>query len=304
MNQHSRREFLKRSGLFAASVPSLLSLSAAEQPNKPFAGRAFGLTEIFSHRDSLSTVVGTLAPDSVTTVSRITPDGHWYQVAEGYVRRSAIQPILPYVRPQVSDSVGFWAEQIAPLSVVREYCAGHAPILARLGFGAMVYVTDKMVDDQGQSWYGLASDDRSELVGWAPALHYALWTRPSSAVVFDPLIKIDILRGELTGYDGGKRIAQTVIRYWMGPVAPAARTSITVASPGSAMDHILLGVPWLMSVARGERVYGVFWHNQFGPTGTGLAVRQPAIELSTFAARWLYEFLLACPEQSAVVVIE
>src|SRR5258708_38026933 len=205
---------------------------------------------------------------------------------------------------QASDAVGVWAEQIAPLSVVREYCAGPAPILARLGFGAMVYAMDRMVDDRDQVWYGLAADTGSKLIGWSPALHYAPWTPPSSPVVLDPLIKIDILRGELTGYDGGKRIAQTVIRYWKGSVAPTARTSITVTSPGSAMDHMLLGVPWQMPVERGERVYGVFWHYQFAPAHMGQARRQPAIELSTFAARWLYEVLLSCPEQSAVVVIE
>src|ERR1043166_792059 len=149
MNLLSRRNFLKQSWI-AASLPWLgttpnatTALLRLDVPSADgFSGRAFHLTDVYALSDEPGAVVGQLLPDSVTAVRAVNEDLRWYQLSDssGYVRSAAIQPILPYTRPEIVETVGdgFWAEMIAPVSDIHEWCAGQAPIVARLGYGAMI----------------------------------------------------------------------------------------------------------------------------------------------------------------------
>jgi hypothetical protein len=84
------------------------------------------------------------------------------------------------------------------------------------------------------------------------------------------------------------------------PALRAGSTVIRTIQPGAGVDNQSpLGVPWIMELATGTQVYGAYWHNRFGVAGEG-----QAIELPTFAARWLYEYLLGCRQQTAAVIIE
>src|SRR5258708_10761230 len=221
MNQLSRRSFLKQSWV-TACLPWLST--APGVPDAPlrldvpsaagFCGRAFHLTDVRAQPDRSSDVVGQLLPDSVSTLRTLSDDVRWYQLEDGpgYLLGETIQPILPYARPEVVEAVGdgFWAEMIAPISAVHEWCAGHAPIVARLGYGAMVYVLDRLRDGSGQDWYGLAASPNTDFIGWASALHYARWS-PGVKVASASSLSIITKRGELLVHDHGKVIAWTAI---------------------------------------------------------------------------------------------
>src|SRR5262249_20987500 len=140
MSSFSRREFLRRSGaaiIGASSIstgdglPSNSSSGSIPDLNGPLTtGRAFRRESVYTNPDASSPVADYVAPDGVYLI--VQAAGAWYQVAGGYVRREAMQPIQPYCRPPIFDSGEIWAEVIAPVSSIREWCAGEATILTRL----------------------------------------------------------------------------------------------------------------------------------------------------------------------------
>jgi hypothetical protein len=269
---------LKRSGVLAGTA-SIGFSSVAPTPDA-LAGRAFSLTDVHLRPDKSSRVVRQFAPDAVVPITGTR--GDWYVVEGGFVHREAIQPILPYNRPVLAEGIdgGFWAEVVAPVSAIREWCAGSAPILARSCYGGVVYVADWLVDDHGQVWYGITDAPGSPVVGWAAGLQFAPLTPAPSSQSTSPRIVID--KGTLSVFDGGHRLGQAAIA---GPRLSRTETEIRVIQPGATLGS-RFGVPWLMQLATGLRVYGAYWHNCFGAVGDG-----PDIELSTFAARWLYGLL-------------
>jgi hypothetical protein len=192
---------------------------------------------------------------------------------------------------------GFWAELVAPTSAIREWCAATAPIVTRLAFGAVVYVMDRMVDDRRQVWYGLAESPGGALVGWATALHYAKWAQTEKTETAQyPNASLLIQRGELRMIENGRILARTPIR--SGRLSQM-RTTVSLEQPGTARDTATpLGVPWVMRLGTGQRMYGAFWHNQFSDASDGID-----IELPIFAVRWLYNWL-ASREQTVTLVIE
>src|SRR5258708_10620222 len=150
MNPLSRREFLKRTGTAAFAAPVALK-SMSELVMAPSTlrstvesvGRAFDLTSVYAQPQPDSQIVAQLAPDSVNTIAEISEDQRWYRVAQGWVPHDALQPILPYQYPAIHPATpGFWAEVVAPVSAVRQWCAACAPVVARLGFLARVYFSD------------------------------------------------------------------------------------------------------------------------------------------------------------------
>jgi hypothetical protein len=299
----TRRQFLKRSGavaLFGLNAPALAHVSDGEAPY--MIGRVFTLADVFTRPDPSSGVCGRLLPDAVVPILdtlETRRNGGWYRIAQpaGYVPCQALQPILPYSRPEVVETVGdgLWAEVIAPYSAVQQWCAGPAPIVARLGFGAVVYVVDRLVDDHRQVWYGLSDAPDSALVGWSPALQYAPYA-PWQPEKQDQLSALVLRRGELLVY-GGRRLLARIKTY--GPALTTMTTTIRALQPGAALNSVIpLGLPWLMQLAGGPRVYGAFWHNRVGVArGDSLD-----IELSTLAARWLYARLANSPQPVPLTV--
>ncbi len=299
MSQLSRRMFLKRAGAVAwfgpGSAAAIASYVPAAQAN---AGRAFHRTDVYTHPDPTSAVCGQLLPDSVTPIEAIHRSGKWYQVAgrdvRGYVSRETLQPILPYTPPTLVDKIGegFWAEVVAPVSAIREYCAGQAPIVTRLGFGAVIYVMDRMVDSHQQVWYGLTDAPDSALIGWGAALHYAQWSPEPSQ---HESLHVAIRGRELTVYDGAQAVHRTLI---YGPALAPMRTTIRAIRPGAPIDTATpLGLPFLMQLGTGQRLFGAFWHNRFGDVS-----EQPNIEVPTLAARWLYARLISYGRPAAFII--
>jgi hypothetical protein len=314
MNRLSRREFLKRSGTMAWATPTALHSLSEQMPTQAenslpmmaaaaTVGRAFALTLVYEAPQPESELLVQLAPDSVNDIIAISGDQNWYRVARGWVQRSALQPILPYQYPTIySATPGFWAQVVAPVSAVRQWCAVRAPIVARVGFGGVLYVLDRIDDDRGQVWYGLAAEPNSLLVGWSPALHYARWTptsEPASDAKNSSLsirIQIDSRQSQLIVSAHSQVIGRMPI--FAVPLA-STETTIKVVQPGASSRSPILGTPWLMQLASGALVHGAFWHNNFGTRNQD--VNDAAITLDTFAARWLYQLLLASGGASVTI---
>ncbi len=311
----SRRGFLKRLlSLSGTGGAALLSQSvnasspairpseivrdlAAGPPGAILAGRAFGVTEMLARPDPSAESLDPIWPDGVVSVLDENAAEGWLRVADpasgaaGYIRREDVQPMVPYQRPVLFDDVGagFWAEMIAPASAIRAWCGGPAPVVARLGFGAVAYVADRLTDDSGQTWYGLAAEPGWELIGWGPALHYARWT-PLPPIERPDALRIEIYSAgyRLTVKAGGRSVGQSAIS--ARRLTPG-RTTLRLKQPGGALTSakLTLGVPWQMRLGGDRPVYGVFWHNRFGTAGP--ADEAGGIELPVFAARWLYNAL-------------
>ncbi len=294
----SRRAFLKQSGFAAWFGLSLRQMppSAAGRAFPEFAGRAFTRTAIHMRPDAASAVSDYLTPDGICTITGLADNGRWYQVPGGYIPREAVQPITPYRRPALVETVGegFWAELAAPTSTIREWCGGAAPVVTRLGFGAVVYVLDKLTDDHQRVWYGLACAPGSPLVGWGTALHYAPWN-PGQPEARTSSIRLFLRQRELVITYGQQPIGQTAI---CGPRFFTGTTTLRTVQPGAARDAATpLGLPWLMRLDTGQRLYGAYWHNRFGTLSDG-----PELELPTFAARWLYGWLASHGGATTLIV--
>jgi len=295
----SRRGFLKRAG--AASIGWIGSGALAASVIPTFdtdTGRAFHLTDVYTQPDTASAVCGQLLPDSITQIEAVSHSGTWYQVTgkdfSGFVRREALQPIVPYTPPDLVEEIGngFWAEVVAPISVIREYCAGQAPIVTRLGFGAVIYVMDRMVDSHQQVWYGLTDAPGSALIGWGAALQYAKWSPEPSQ---HESLHITISGRTLTVYDGSRAISR-MLTY--APEMSPLKTTIRTIQPGAAIDTAKpLGLPFLMQLGTGQRLHGAFWHNRFGDVS-----EQSTIEVPTLAAHWLYARLISYGRPAALTI--
>jgi hypothetical protein len=299
MAKLSRRAFLKQTGLAGAALgiaPHAANSVSTLVDTAPALGRAFTLTDVYQHPDQSSSVIHQLAPDSVHPITASATDS-WYRLSNGYVPRQVLQPIEAYTRPDLVESPGFWAEVVAPVSAIRGWCAGHAPIVTRLGYGAVVYVNDLLTNDRGEVWYGLAAQTDAPLIGWSNALHYAKYaseTDPKSNI-HDPRIKIDTRQFELTVYDGNYKLYGTRI---YSPVMRSTSTTLSPVQPGTSLDSLYaLGIPWLMQLDTGFQLYGAFWHNRFGTQNPN-----PGVELPPHAARWVYSFLLNNPQTSSIEV--
>ncbi|HLY28405.1 MAG TPA: L,D-transpeptidase, partial [Aggregatilineales bacterium] len=317
LNPISRREFLRRSSLLAGGgtlLPLSRFMASPAESSEPLvedgkpmilAGRTLRATAIYAQPSDDARAIGQLTTDSVIEIVTHSLSAAWYGLPLGFVPRGAVQPILPYARPEIRDEIGngFWAEIVAPVSAIREWCYAHAPVVTRLGFGAVVYVTDRLLTDDGQSWYGLSRAPGSPLLGWVSALHVAEWTppAPSHPRPAHPNILISLSQQNLSVLDGGK-VLVTFPVYASGMSRIETKPGyLHVVVPGTARSHDLpLGVPWLMATDGGQQVHGAFWHNEFGlipgEDEKRLNGSASVIELTTFESRWLYGWLLCVGE--------
>ncbi len=238
----------------------------------PFTARALGRVAVFDRPGG--TIVGQIAPDSVYEARA---SGDWLRIEHGYVARTDMQPIARYVPPLIERDVQtpFWAEVIAPSSVLRAWCSGRATVVSTLGYGAVVPVIGALTDDRGAVWYEIAPEI------WGIADHFARvdvspLNADSPRLTIDPHAQtIRILDGRLTlltaEYFGG---AVLFAKAFSQPLT----TSLQVIAPGAPS-----GIPWQMRLGDAFPVYGAFWHNRFG-----LPSDEADLHLPIAAAKLLY----------------
>jgi hypothetical protein len=186
----------------------------------------------------------------------------------------------------------FWAEVVAPMTVLHRWPASNAAVLGRIGYGGVIRVVAIECDDYGATWY------RDGVSGaWAQGLHVQLpapahWHCVSECSESPcKVLHIDITNCHLYALEDGETVLST-------PVSPCALDDITrdlivTAKRPVASGVDRFGAPWLVAAggALGDtgslRLYGAYWHNDFG------AVRESeaGVTLAPAVARWLYEWV-------------
>ncbi|MBX3080009.1 MAG: hypothetical protein KF716_00150 [Anaerolineae bacterium] len=267
------------------------SSSLAEPFLAETVGRTFALTPIRRQPALAAPIMSHLPPHTTTPITALTADGHWYQLPDGYVQRAALQPIAPYQQPTIESDLGFYAGMIAPVSSLRAWCAARAPIIATLGYGAILYVADRLTDDRGAVWYGLAAHPQGETLGWSPALHFARW-QPVSVAQRPTRLHLDMKSSHLVAYHADRPIVRLPIAMHGTPPPRCTVQAVSLTASGD----LPLGAPYQFRMGAEGRIVGSYWHNHF--------VREPqefasniqiedkvTAELPIYAARWLYSAL-------------
>ncbi len=329
----SRRDFRRLSGatLVGAALPPLRAGWGA--PRVRFAGRALETVAVRAAPLPDADIVRVVHPDRVLPLAlsapkarsfreamheSTLPDG-WYEVpgpGGGYVRARQVQPMVPYTPPEVITRVDapFWAEVVAPVTVMRRWPLPDAPALGRMGYGATLHVVDAQADDWGHAWYR-----DGEAGGWVQALHARRLDPEDLAPIhsgkyqtrgLSPLsdsekrMEIDAARCRLTAWEGDEIVlvapiscrgtARHALTPENGAVIPRKHPARHVAG--------YWGAPWFVE-AEGLALHGAYWHNDFGACEAAqrstpdselkptVHIDSEAITLAPAVARWVYRWV-------------
>ena len=268
MTELSRRQFLQFSGVVA-----LRHALKFDIPDTPHYARAFAATPI--HQTPDGPISGHLWPDSISRL--LSVDDHWYQIEQGFVKRTELQPIS-YDPLESSPSLVqplTWVTPYIPCAVIREWCAPDAPLVTRIGHGGVMAVVDYLPGDP--DWYAMGYAD-GEPIGWSQALHWRA-LQPQNKNLDD--LHLVVKNPELTIYRHGYALSQTRIATH-AEALPFGDYAVTRSQPGGPLAGYE-GVPWLFNIGNQMTLGGVYWHNNFGQQEVG-----PTIQTIPVVAQWLY----------------
>ncbi len=278
MKIFSRRQFLKLAGIALVGTqidPARLFHAAPQNVPLTHMGRALFAAPI--HSAPNAPVIAHLWPDSVTPIH--ASKGLWYKVPQGYVLKTALQPMALDETPAQIEKPIFWAEVAGPVAAIRQWCAADAPFVTRIGHGGVAQIID-FLPDKTTSWYGIAAEN-GDLLGWSQTIH---WRRVSSEKTpVSPLrLEIDQQQQTLTVYQD--RIAALTTPISIGQALVPGTYPLQRGQMGSVVNHEFHGVPWQIRIGADYNLNGVYWHNQFGTARPG-----PAVQVTPILARWLYQ---------------
>ncbi|MAS36127.1 MAG: hypothetical protein CL610_19125 [Anaerolineaceae bacterium] len=281
----SRRQFLQFAGI------ALVSPYAAQfsLPERAVAhGRALSATPVFASANADSQILRHLWPDSITPIS--ARSGAWYRADDGYIRKTDVQPLMldaPTGAPAPVMSPPLIAEVRAPATSIRAWAAADAPLVTRMGHGAVAPIIDLL---PGQiNWYGIA-DDAGDLLGWSQTTDW------QQAVHQQPQLPLTITLNQqtqqLTVAVDERQVLQAAVS--TGSPLETGVYALQHRNAGTIRSDSYHGVAWPLQFGEAGTMAGVYWHNNFGARVSGLAVQVP-----TYLARWLYG---ACGEGSTIVI--
>jgi hypothetical protein len=288
MQLYSRRNFLKIAGisllgsqLAAAHVLGVDSVLIRH-------GRTLATLPVFASPQVGSAILTHLWADSV--VQMLDVENDWLAIEQGFVERTKVQMMLPTPSADLTftPSFPFWAEVIAPVAVVRQWCAADAPLVARIGHLGVLRVIDSLPGEH--HWYGVEADD-GNLLGWTQAL---AWREvlPANRELTDPMLEIEQDTQMLTVYDRDSVMLRAPISSGASVASGEYRVSRKQAG-GTSLAEIH-GIPWRIEFGGGD-IVGAYWHNRFGTPIPG-----PAVQISPLVTRWLYRQVT---EDSLVIVL-
>ena len=279
----SRRDFLKLAGITTtlASLPSGISLALASEARY---GRVLHLTDLYKHPDSNAKIIGRYLPDSIQPILDYQ-DG-WVRMLDGFASETAIQPMLTASTMPV-DRIPTWLEVIAPYAAVRRWCAADAPLMARMGHGAVIEAVAALDDRHGDMWFQVALDGNAS--GWIQAQQL----QPAAIHPSRQVHHARIENQSLILLNGEHEIACFALAY--PPDMSAGEHHIIQRTPGFHRSDYS-GIPWRLETNRGLILHGAYWHNQFACQHTS----SMSIELSVIAAKTVYALL---PEGSFITIV-
>jgi hypothetical protein len=280
MTIFSRRQFLQLAGIALAGVqidPARLFHSAPQNAPLTNMGRALAAAPIYSAPNAQ--VIAHLWPDSVMPIH--DSKGDWYKVPQGYILKTALQPMALYETPAQIEKPIFWAEVAGPVAAVRQWCAADAPLVTRIGHGGVAQVID-LLPGEPSPWYGIAAEN-GDLLGWTQATHWRRVEAENSDVT--PLsLEIDQQNQTLTVYQD--QIASLHAPISIGQSLTPGTYPLQRGRMGRMVNNEFHGVPWQISIGDDYNLNGVYWHNQFGSTIPG-----PAVQITPMLAHWLYQYM-------------
>jgi len=280
----SRRHFLQLAGitLASASLPGWTTtfINPAAQPMiaptlETVYGRAFATTRVYAAPSIAAPITERLWANTVAPI--LDSEGKWYRLTRGYVLRENMQPMI--AAAQRSDTTfrpPFWAEVSGAIGIVRATCDANSEIVRRIGHGGVLRVIDWLPGD-GFDWYGVASSENGDLLGWTQA---SLWSLVEEVPVSPSLsISVNTTTQQMTVYEGNHALL----------TAPISTNS--ALHPGTyaiyerqvVQGNYSHNAPWSLTFGEEFRLSGVYWHNQFGKAASGAAV-----QVTPPLARWLY----------------
>lgn len=274
MPQLSRRQFLKFAGIALAGsqLPDLHVW--AEPASDHVYGRALYAAPVYSQPESSAPMVRHLWPDNVLPLHDTS--GAWYRVEEGYVERSALQPVNQRPSQAAPSQSPFWAEVVAPVAPVWQWCAVDAPLVTRIGHGGAAHVINRL-----PGWYAVA-DDQDRLLGWSQALH---WT-PVQFQPSDTPLEIVVVGDQMTAYRLSQPVASAPVS--LGQPIPPGTYALEKGLIGGLCCHLpsegdYHGASWQLRFGDQFEITSAYWHNRFGQPVVG-----PSIQVTPVLGRWLY----------------
>jgi hypothetical protein len=286
----TRRTFLQLLGISAsASLLTHMGINLAESET-PQIGRTLRTTKVAACPELISH--SHLLPDQIVTI--LSEANGWYQIPQGYVSRTDIQPMQPFT-PQSFEkfSTAYWAEVVGSIASVRAHCAADAPLITRIGHGGVVQIVDALPGEP-LGWYQLADQD-GVVLGWSQA---PVWRRvdvPQHNTTLE--LHIVIHRGGWLSVQTSQSDVLN-IPFSSGMEMPPGIYTVhqqRIGGAYSSADQTRSGVGWKTVFGADHRIVAAYWHNAFGTAQPGDAVQLPPI-----VARWLYT--IARPGMTITVV--
>jgi len=287
----SRRGFLQVAGItLAASQLGAFTPLAALAEDAPLKGRVL---------EPVSLGGQALWPDSVVRI--LEADGERYRLAEGWVPRSAVQPMFLDTRPTPMRAMPDYVEVSAPVAPIYQSASTTAPLLARIGHGGVLAVQDSLRDSTGEiEWVGVQHKHKT---GWVQAARVAAVEQAARFTFIMPptdtrVVRLVVNRAQqtLTVSSGGQMVLTTPISTTTTKPLWSGQWGFWSTVPSQpATDNEAYVKSWWLRANNGFELTGVYWHNAFGSPQPG-----PDIQLPMPVARWLYEASAA----DTVLVVE
>ncbi|MFP4323078.1 MAG: twin-arginine translocation signal domain-containing protein [Anaerolineales bacterium] len=271
----SRRDFFKLSGaaLTTLGLSQFDTLPGTAQAALPSARvRILQMTHTRAMPDATSSAIARLLPDTVHALHGIS--GAWAQLADGYyVPLAHLQPMV--TRNAAPSGVG-WAQVGAPFAGVRAYAAPDAPLLARLGHGAILAPDAVLKDAQGVAWQRAALNGQT---GWVQSAHLqAVPAYEKAAPGYARLVD-----NQLQVWQGARAIGAFALVQRAQILRPG-RHIVTARQPGADLPNVP-AAPWMLTTESGLHLSGVYWN------AAALPAPQNWLGLSVVSAEWVYAAL-------------
>jgi hypothetical protein len=323
INALSRRDFLKLAGygLLGWSIPDFSQSFQQQSFDVNLQGRITEKSlwmyagpspkaervEMF-WRDLVIPLTGAAISDEPEAYNRV-----WYEVdGDGYVYSGGVQPVATLLNEPVREAPprSLLGEITVPFTDAHEEPDTGAPVLQRLYFETVHWITESVVGTDGETWYRLL-DDKWDLSYYMPGRYMRLVQDEELAPISPEIpdsekrIEVNLTRQLVLAYEASRLVfaarTATGSQYrsgrWSTPVGQfitsykrPSRHMATGEIGSSGFD--LPGVPWVLYITKsGISFHGTYWHNDYGrPRSHG------CINLTPQAAKWLYRWTLPAVE--------
>jgi hypothetical protein len=312
----NRRDFLKFGslGMAAAALPKPISIAKQEPfPEAEYLCRVSEDTvRIHSRPHPDSSIVSYLRQDQVVEAKcQIVGQGYyshnhvWFETQQGFVWSSHAQPVRNQLN-SIMDAIpaeGIWTEVTIPYVEGRSRPEPNAPIVYRIYYSMILNVDQRVEGSDGEIWYRVR--DENNIIVYAHGSSFrpiaAEEITPISPEVEDKVIRVNLLRQDLSAYENGVEVYYCRIasgyayykddeRHWHTPVGSwyiwRKMVSRHMGGGDAVTGYDLAGVGWtLVFTGTGEAIHSTYWHNDYGaPRSSGCVNVRPE------DGKWLYRW--------------